>query len=42
MHGDPYGRLILDNKIDPEQRFCHIDHEHPEKPTVLKGDVNSE
>ena len=42
VFGDPYGQPIL-NTIEQQQqhRFCHIDHQHLEQPTVLKGDVNS-
>ena len=46
VYGDPYGRPVLSNPTGSDVnspnpfRFCHIDHQHPEKPTVITRDIN--
>ena len=46
VYGDPYGRPVLSNPTGSDAnspnhfRFCHIDHQHPENPTLITRDMN--
>ena len=46
--GNSYGQLIYESMLKYDEssvdvfRFCHRDHQHPEYPKLITGDVNGE